>query len=104
MWVIVGVFAFFAIIGLITWAAENSERRKNGQPTKRLGEFYDISPGTQSLLTGRNIPSYTAPVNAVTPGGVRVRQGRCCARGHQSPETAVQHASIIKARIERTGR
>jgi hypothetical protein len=63
-----------------------------------------MSPGTRSLLSGRNIPSYTAPVNAVTPGGVRVRQARCCAAGHQLPDQAVQHAAQIKSRIERTGR
>jgi hypothetical protein len=103
-WAIFIVFALFAAIGLITWAVENNDRRKRGQPTKRLGEFYDISPGTQSFLSGRNITSYTAKVHAVTPAGVRVRQARCCARGHQSPELAVAHANAIKARISRTGR
>lgn len=63
-----------------------------------------MSPGTRSLLSGRNIPAYTAKVDAVTPGGVRVRQARCCAAGHQLPEQAVAHAAAIQRRIETTGR
>jgi hypothetical protein len=104
VWALFIVVGIAAVGGLIARMVENNDRRKRGQPTKSLGEWYDISPGTQSFLSGRNITAYTAPVNAVTPAGVRVRQARCCARGHQSPELAVGHANAIKGRIERTGK
>jgi hypothetical protein len=104
VWALFIVVGLCALIGLITWASENSDRRKRGQPTKSLGEFYDVSPGAQSFISGRNVPAYTAKVDAVTPAGVRVRQARCCPRGHQSPELAVAHAAAIKGRIERTGK
>jgi hypothetical protein len=104
VWAIFIVIGLCALMGLIGWVSENSDRRKRGQPTKSLGEWYDISPGTQSFISGRNVPAYTAKVNAVTPGGVRVRQSRCCAKGHQSPELAVEHAAAVRDRIARTGK
>jgi hypothetical protein len=101
VWAILVVFGLAAVIGVIVRVSENWDRRKRGLPAE---PWTDMSPATRSLLSGRDVPVYTAPVNAVTPGGVRVRQSRCCARGHQSPTQAVAHAAAIKRRIETTGR
>ena len=74
--------------------------RKSGLPP----EPSNLSPAMAELLSGRKVASYTAPVRAVTPRGVAVRQGRCCARGHQSPSQAVAHAAAVAQRITLTGR
>ena len=101
VWAILVVFGLAALIGVIVRFSENQARRKRGLPPE---PWTDMSPAMRSLLSGRDVPAYTAPVNAVTPAGVRVRQSRCCARGHQSPAQAVAHAAQIKSRIETTGR
>lgn len=94
-------FGILVVVGVISAAVKNS-RQKAGKPPPE--PMTDISPAMKLLLTGQNVPSYTAAVNAVTPRGVRVRQRRCCDRGHQSPQQAVAHANSIKQRIETTGR
>jgi hypothetical protein len=100
-WAILAFIGLIVLGGLANKLSENIERRKRGLPPEPMT---DMSPGMASLLSGRNVPAYTAKVDAVTPGGVRVRQSRCCPRGHQSPAQAVAHASAIKRRIETTGR
>ncbi|HUY49647.1 MAG TPA: hypothetical protein VMV92_28685 [Streptosporangiaceae bacterium] len=40
-------------------------------------------------------PAYTAPVRAVTPGGIAVTQRQCCRGGRQSPAQAVAHAERV---------
>jgi hypothetical protein len=82
-------------------------RRKLGRPplgSRPREPRTDMSPFTASLLSGQNVQAYTAPVRAVTPGGIPVRYRRCCDRGHQSPAQAVAHAAAVKRRIETTGR
>jgi hypothetical protein len=64
----------------------------------------DFPPIVGDLITGSMRPAYTASVRAVTPGGIAVRQTRCCKYGHKTPAQAVAHASTIAARISRTGR
>jgi hypothetical protein len=64
----------------------------------------DFSPVLYDLLGGTKHDSYTAPIRAVTPGGLTVTHSRCCPRGHLSPRQAIEHAAVIKERIERTGR
>ena len=64
----------------------------------------DYSPFTESLLTGESVTAYTAPVTAVTPGGITVSQPACCGRGHRSPGLAVSHAAAVARRIATTGR
>jgi hypothetical protein len=95
---------WFVVIafGCLLAAIADWWRKKNPKPPREPRS--DISPFTKSLLTGETSPAYTAPVNAVTPGGIRVRQARCCARGHVSPALAVKHADAIRRRIETTGR
>ena len=82
---------------------QREERRKKaGLPLR--GPATDLSPFTVSLLTGRNVAAYSAPVRSVTPGGIAVTYGQCCCRGHQSPAQAVAHAGRISQRIAATGR
>jgi hypothetical protein len=95
VWLVIGAVAG---VGFLV----NRTRRKAGKPP--ISPMSNISPGTRSLLSGRNIPAYTAKVTAITPTGVTVRQARCCAARHQLPEQAVAHANAIKRRIETTGR
>ena len=90
--------AFLA--GIPVAIAKARADRKSGLPP----EPSNLSPGMASLLSGRNVTAYTAPVRAVTPRGVAVRMGRCCARGHQSPSQAVAHAEQVARRIAATGR
>jgi hypothetical protein len=93
-----GGFGALVIWGLIR--ADQVHRGKRPPPEPKA----DISPFMSSLISGETSPAYTAPVNAVTPGGIRVRQARCCARGHVSPALAVKHADAVRRRIETTGR
>jgi acyl-CoA synthetase (NDP forming) len=83
--------------------AVNAKRRKAGKPPLS-SPVARMSPGARSLLSGYNVPAYTAPVRAVTPSGIAVRQARCCAAAHQTPDQAVTHAAQIAARIGRHGR
>jgi hypothetical protein len=102
--VVIGGILAIAVIGLIGHTRQEN-RRRAGKPPRQLREpTTDISPGMLSLLTGQKVSAYTAPVNAVTPRGIRVRQSRCCTKAHRSPAQAVAHANAIKRRIETTGR
>jgi hypothetical protein len=78
-----GAFFMVLIIGFIRAEQVRTGKRPPREPRA------DISPFTASLISGETSPAYTAPVQAVTPGGIRVRQARCCARGHVSPALAV---------------
>ena len=100
------VWGFFIACGLAFLCgipaaiAKHRDDRKSGLPP----EPSNLSPAVASLLSGRNVAAYTAPVRAVTPARIAVRQSRCCPRGHQSPAQAVRHAEAIKQRMETTGR
>ena len=74
VWAILIVFGLCAVGGLISWAAQNNDRRKRGQPTESLGEFYDI-PGN--------------PVIPVGPEYHRVHGAGQCDHTGRSPGTAV---------------
>ena len=65
VWAILVLFGLAALIGVIVRFIENQGRRKRGLPPE---PWSDISPAMRSLLSGRDVPAYTAPVNAVTPG------------------------------------
>jgi len=97
------IFLVFAVLFMVAAAAGIgfTQARKPPKPREPLT---DMSPAAASLLSGYSRPAYWAPVRAVTPGGITVRQARCCQRGHQSPKQAVTHAASIKQRIETTGR
>jgi hypothetical protein len=106
LWVL-GIGIPVLAIGITVQAVKEKDaakRKAAGLPPKPPREPMDISPGTAALLSGQGQQACTAAVNAVTPAGIRVRQRRCCARGHRSPGLAVQHADAIKRRIETTGR
>ena len=93
VWGVGILFGLALLIGAIRAIAKgvgNSGNRKRRLPPEPMT---DMSPFTASLLSGRNVPAYTAKVTAVTPAGITVRQSRCCARGHQSPAQAVAHAN-----------
>lgn len=100
------VWGFLILCGLAFLAGipvaivKHLDARRSGLPP----EPSNVSPGMASLLSGRNVASYTAPVRAVTPRGDEVRASACCARGHQSPRQAADHAAMISQRIAMTGR
>lgn len=100
-WAVIVVFGIAGVIGVIVRISRHLDNHRRGLPPE---PFTDMSPAMASLLSGRNVPAYTAPVAAVTPGGVPVRYGRCCGRGHQSPAQAVAHAASVSARIGVHGR
>jgi hypothetical protein len=88
-------------------AVINSLRKKAGMPplgSQPRGPLSNMSPFAADLLTGKRHQAYFARVSALTPGGIRVTQARCCTRGHLSPKQAVDHADAIRRRIEKTGR
>jgi len=68
-------------------------RARKGLPPELPREPFTDMPG-----------QWRAPVRAVTPAGLAVRQSRCCLSGHQTPGKAAAHAARVAARIERTGR
>lgn len=94
-WTVAAFLIVAALAALVAW-----NRHKAGLPPIGTG----MSPNTRSLLSGRNIPSYTASFTAVTPSGTLVRHARCCYAGHQLPEQAIAHAEAIAKRIGRCGR
>lgn len=88
-WVLLGALAALVSIAVIVQTLRASRERPPREPRTDFPW-----PGD----------AYRAPVRAVTPRGITVRQARCCQWGHKSPEQAVAHAEQIRARIERTGR
>ena len=103
-WDVFGVFVTVVVIlaAILGAAVASQHRAAAGKPPREPAA--DMSPFMAELLSGRRMASYSAPVRAVTPGGIAVRYGRCCERGHQSPQQAVTHAGRIAHRIEVTGR
>lgn len=95
---ILGLAVVIAVVGEVRQALGLPENPAPREPRT------DFSPQFYDLVTGTKHDSYTAPVNAVTPGGISVRRAKCCARGHLSPKQAVDHAASVRKRIEQTGR
>ena len=101
-WATGGVTVVVACVG---WLREKADKARAARGLPPREPVTDMSPFMLGLLTGSGSgQAYFAPVRAVTPSGIRVRQARCCPRGHQSPAQAVTHARGIAGRIERTGR
>lgn len=97
MLVILGV-VLFCVIGQAVKSALGIEDSPAKEPRT------DMSPLMAILVSGRSHDGYTAPAQAATPAGITVRGPRCCDRGHQSPQQAVDHAARVQRRIERIGR
>lgn len=78
------VFVIVAVIagGFVTDLVAESRKRSGREPM-------DLPP----LLAGSG--KFTAPVRAVTRGGITVRQPKCCLAGHRTPGLAVSHAREI---------
>jgi hypothetical protein len=106
VYALIGLVTLAVLIGVLAKVGERIDDHKRGDGKPRLPRepMTDMSPGLASFLSGRNVPAYTAKVEAITPAGISVRQARCCDRGHQSPKQAVTHAAAVKRRIETTGR
>src|SRR5579875_2173091 len=95
MGVLLGVLAVGVLVGYSLWSGLRERRRREaGLPSR--GPVLDVSPVWGELWSGRRGVAYTAPVVAVSPSGVRVRLGRCCGRGHRSPDLAVEHAARVR--------
>jgi hypothetical protein len=94
--IILGIAALAAVIRNITRAVTPPAQRPHRQPM-------DTSPFLAELLGGTPQGCWHGKVNAVTPGGTRAT-GKCCPRGHRSPDLAAACADRANTRIARYGR
>lgn len=99
-WVVVAAIVGGVALVVIAWivTAVTGERGRPRRPVAANG------PVVRGTVRGYRHLTYSAPVDAVTPDGVRVHRARCCQRGHQYPGEAADHAVVVAGGLARFGR